>query len=46
MIALALSRGALSPDKLELLTHRVVKTLMWWETIPETPEVRNTYTNV
>ncbi|WP_162600795.1 hypothetical protein [Paraburkholderia sp. C35] len=41
MIDLTLPRGALSADKLEDLMHRAIKTLMFWEKIPDTPEARN-----
>ncbi len=41
MIDLTLPRGALPTDKLALLMHKAVKTLMWWEKIPDTPEARN-----
>ena len=40
MIDLTLPRGALSSEQLQTLMHRAVKTLMWWEKIPDTPEAR------
>jgi phenylpyruvate tautomerase PptA (4-oxalocrotonate tautomerase family) len=40
MIDLTLPRGALSKEQLQALMHRAVKTLMWWEKIPDTPEAR------
>jgi phenylpyruvate tautomerase PptA (4-oxalocrotonate tautomerase family) len=40
MIDFILPRGALSAEKLETLMHKAVKTLMWWEKIPDTPEAR------
>ena len=40
MIDLALPKGALSAEQLETLMHRAVKTLMWWEKIPDTREAR------
>jgi phenylpyruvate tautomerase PptA (4-oxalocrotonate tautomerase family) len=40
MIDLTLPRGALTADQLETLMHKAVKTLMWWEKIPDTPEAR------
>ena len=40
MIDLTLPRGALSSEQLETLMHKAVKTLMWWEKIPDTPEAR------
>lgn len=41
MIDLSLPKGALPADKLQEMMHRAVKTLMWWEKIPDTPEARN-----
>lgn len=41
MIDLSLPRGALRPEQLQTLMHHAVKTLMWWEKIPDTPEARN-----
>jgi phenylpyruvate tautomerase PptA (4-oxalocrotonate tautomerase family) len=41
MIELTIPRGALPADKLGLLMHKAVKTLMWWEKIPDAPEARN-----
>lgn len=40
MIDFILPRDALPPEKLETLMHKAVKTLMWWEKIPDTPEAR------
>jgi phenylpyruvate tautomerase PptA (4-oxalocrotonate tautomerase family) len=40
MIDLTLQRGAFTSDQLQTLMHRAVKTLMFWEKIPDTPEAR------
>ncbi|MFP3553988.1 hypothetical protein SB861_25235 [Paraburkholderia sp. SIMBA_049] len=40
MIDLTVERGALDNEQLQTLMHRAVKTLMYWEKIPDTPENR------
>ena len=40
MIDFTLPKGALEPGQLDALMHRAVKTLMWWEKIPDTEEAR------
>ncbi|WP_321927580.1 tautomerase family protein [Paraburkholderia guartelaensis] len=40
MIDLSLSRGALNAEKLETVMQRAIKTLMFWEKVPDTPEAR------